>query len=85
MISLAADPNNPDRLTLTQTTVLYLDRVASDVLSEEVAAAVRDTARKNLQSNKAVRREIADAATRLLLGMLGVPPADAAGTGTNGQ
>jgi hypothetical protein len=72
MITLVPDPSNPNRLTLTATVSIYLDKLLSDALSDEVSALVRQQARKDIQTNKAVKREIALAAQRLLLGMLGV-------------
>lgn len=90
MITIIPDPQNPDRVCLLQTTAIYLDRLAADVLGEEVSQAVREQARKDLQSNKAVKKEIHAAATRLLLGMLGVatgvePPAEEPQTYTSMQ
>src|SRR5580704_12799768 len=73
MVTLTSDPSNPNRLTLTSTVTIYLDKLLSDVLSDEVSELVRQQARKDIQSNRAVKREIALAAQRLLLTMLGVP------------
>jgi hypothetical protein len=71
MVNIVQDPNENGKFVLTLSVTLYLDRLLSDVLSEEVSQAVREQARKDIRSNKAVKREIASAATRLLLGMLG--------------
>ena len=82
MILLTVDPSNPDKIVLTATVSLYLDRLLSDVLSAEVASAVRETARRDIETNKIVRKSISDASHRLLLGLLGVPtvpPAAASG------
>lgn len=74
MISITTDPTNPDRLILTQTVSLYLDRVLLSTLSAEVTEAIREQAAKDLKQSKPVRRAIAAAARAKLLGMLGVPP-----------
>ena len=71
MINIVPDPTNSNRLTLTITQTLYLDRLLSDVLSDEVSAMVREQARKDMRGNKSAKRLIAMAAQRLLLGMLG--------------
>lgn len=72
MVTITADPNNPDRLTLTATATLYLDRILVETLSSEVEQAVRNHAIKDLKANKDVQRQIAEAATKKLLAMLGV-------------
>ena len=74
MVALTPDPTNPDRLVLTLTTTLYLDRLLTDVLSAEVADAIRARAIKDLKSNAAVKQQIAIAATNKLLEMLGAKP-----------
>jgi hypothetical protein len=71
MLSLITDPNDPNRLVLTATVSIYLDRLLSSVLSDEVAAAVREQATKDLRSNKKVRKMIQTAASEKLLSMLG--------------
>jgi len=72
MISLIADANDPSKVTLTQTTTLYLDRLAVSVLSTEIESAILAQARKDLQGNRAVKRAIAAAATAHLMKLLGV-------------
>jgi hypothetical protein len=74
MITLTPDPNNPDKLTLTATVTMYLDRLLTDVLSEEIATAIRERAIRDLQTNAAVRKQIAATATQKLLTMLGCEP-----------
>ena len=71
MISIQQDPKDPNRLVLSIAATMYLDRVLLETLNTEVESAIRAQARKDLRGNKAVRTQIADAATRLLLGMLG--------------
>ena len=66
------DPTNPERLVLTQTATLYLDKVALSALGSEVEAAIRAQAAKDLQSNRVVKKAIAEAASKMLLKMLGV-------------
>jgi hypothetical protein len=73
VVTIQADPANPERLILTQTATLYLDRVLLETLSAEVADSIRAQAIKDLKSSKAVKKAIADAATKKLLTMLGVP------------
>jgi hypothetical protein len=73
VVTLTQDPSNPDRLILTQTVTLYLDKVLLSSLSAEVEAAIRARAALDLKSNKAVKKQIAAAATAKLLGMLNVP------------
>jgi hypothetical protein len=75
MIQLTPDPSNPERILLTATVSLYLDRVLLSSLSAEVETAIRDQAAKDLKSSPAVRRAIAAAAQAKLLSMLGVPGA----------
>ncbi len=71
MIQLVSDPENPDRVILTATTTLYLDKLALAALSEEVDKAIRAQAIKDLRGNAEVRRKIAAAAEAKLLAMLG--------------
>lgn len=71
MVSITPDPTNPERLTLTVTATIYLDKVLLQTLSEEVTQAIRAQAIKDLQSNPKVRKLIAAAATQKLLTMLG--------------
>lgn len=76
MISIIADPLNPDRLILSAAVTIYLDRILVSILSDEVEAAIRAQAVKDLQGNKAVQKQIAQAATAKLLQMLGVDSPD---------
>jgi hypothetical protein len=72
MIQLTNDPQNPERILLTATVSLYLDRVLLSSLSAEVDAAIREQAARDLKGSKAVRKAIADRAEKMLLQMLGV-------------
>jgi len=71
MVTLTQDPNNPDRLTLTATVTVYLDKLLLTTLSEEVTSTIREQAIKDLRSNTTVKKAIAKAATEKLLTMLG--------------
>lgn len=71
MVTLTTDPTNPDRLVLTATVSVYLDKVLLQTLNEEVTQAIREQAIKDLRSNTAVKKVIARAATAKLLSMLG--------------
>ena len=67
MVSITSDPQNPDRLLVSATVQLWLDRVALAALSDEIEAAVRAQAAKDLADNAAVRELVASAATAMLL------------------
>jgi hypothetical protein len=71
MVTIQADPANPNRLVLTATVSIYLDRLLLQTLSEEVTTAIRAQAVKDLNSNASVKKLIAKAATEKLLNMLG--------------
>jgi hypothetical protein len=73
MVSLTPSPTDPSKAVLTVTITLYLDRLLSDVLSDEIAGQIREQATKDLRSNKQVRKMIQDAASEKLLSMLGAP------------
>ncbi len=74
MLNITIDPTNPNRLVLTQTVTMYLDKLLDDVLSQEVATVIREQAKKDIVSNTAVKKAISKAATLLLMQKLGVPP-----------
>lgn len=42
MIGIVQDPQDPNKLVLTATVTIYLDRLLSDVLGEEVSKAIRE-------------------------------------------
>ena len=87
MVSILKDPSNPDKLVLSVTATIYIDRIALEALTSEVEEAVRRQAIRDIKKNPKVQKAIAEAATRLLLGMLGVaigePDGKAENTGTN--
>lgn len=72
MIQLAVDPSNPERVVLTSTVTLYLEKVALAALSDEVEKAIRAQAVADLRKNPEVRRKIAGAAEARLLSLLGM-------------
>jgi hypothetical protein len=73
MIELKNDPNDPDKIILTALVTVVLDKIAVQALNAEITAAIRERAAHDLKTNKKLKKEIQDAAARLLLGMLGVP------------
>lgn len=77
MLTLTQDPQNPDRLVVTETVTLYLDKLLLETLSQELRLAIQEQARKDLKSSPAVRKLIARAATDKLLLMLGAEPTNA--------
>jgi hypothetical protein len=64
---------NPDRLIFTATVSIHLDKLLVETLSDEIALAITEQAKKDLRSSAAVKKQIAKAATTKLLTMLGVP------------
>lgn len=72
MIQLAVDPEHPERVILTSTVTLYLEKVALSALSDEIEKAIRAQAVKDLKGNPEVRRKIAEAAEWKLLQLLGM-------------
>jgi hypothetical protein len=72
VIQLAVDPSNPERVVLTSTVTLYLEKVALAALSDEVEKAIRAQAVADLRKNPEVRRKIAGAAEARLLSLLGM-------------
>jgi hypothetical protein len=71
MMGIITDPNNPNRLVLTATVTIYLDKLLGSILDDEIAKAIREQAVKDLQTNAEVKKAIAKAATEKLLQMLG--------------
>lgn len=72
MIQLTPDPSDANRLILTQTVTLLLDRTLVESLSKEVEEAIRRQAAKDLKGNAEVRKAISKAAEAKLLELLGV-------------
>jgi hypothetical protein len=76
MVTITPDPADPQRLILTQTVTVYLDRVLVETLSDELTNAITEQAKKDLLSNSTVRKLVAKAATEKLLSMLGYVPGE---------
>jgi len=70
MVTLTPDPHNPDKLILTQTLTIYLDKILFETLDDEIRAAITAQAKKDLLHSSAVKKLIAVAATKKLLQML---------------
>lgn len=74
MVSAMIDPGHPERVALTVTVTMYLDKLLQDVLSAEVAEAIRGKAIEDLKTNPDVQAKIAAAASAKLLAMLEAKP-----------
>ena len=72
MVQLTPDPSDPSKLILTQTVTLLLDRTLVETLSDEVQAAIRRQAARDLKRNPGVQKAIASAAQAKLLELLEV-------------
>jgi hypothetical protein len=72
MITITPDPSSLSRLAVTQTITVYLDKLLTKNLLDEIAELVHKQAIKDLKSNPEVKKVIAEAATNKLLEMLGV-------------
>jgi hypothetical protein len=77
MVSITQDPLRPEKLALTITATLYLDRLLVETLNQEIEKAIREQAIRDLQENKEVKLAVFKAAQRKLLALLGVPNAAA--------
>jgi hypothetical protein len=69
MIEIRPDPQNPERLILTATVTLFLEKTLLASLGKELEEAITEQAKKDLQS-KALRKEIRQLATKKLVAML---------------
>lgn len=74
MIGITPDPNDPNKLVLTQTITVYLDKLIRSLLDDEVASLIKEQAVHDIRMNKQVKKIIQEAATRLLLEKLGISP-----------
>jgi hypothetical protein len=72
MITITKDGANPDKFVVSQTIVMFLDKVMLSSLSDEIEKTIRAQAIKDLRHNPEVKKVIAEAATKKLLAMLGV-------------
>ena len=80
MIVLVPDPNDSQKLVLTATVSMYIDRLLVETLSDSIADQIKEQAAKDLQGNKQVKKVIAAAAQKKLLDLLGVKEEDANGS-----
>lgn len=69
MIELRQDPSNPEKIILTATVTLFLDRLLLSALGEELEAAIREQAKRDLAS-RALSKELKSLATKKLTSML---------------
>jgi acyl-CoA hydrolase len=72
MVSITQDPLNTERSSLTVTVTLYLDKLLTEATSQAVAEMIAKQAAHDLKRNPTVKAEIAKAATKKLLTLLGV-------------
>ena len=73
LISVTPDSTNPDRVVVTATITLFLEKAVLKVVGEEIEAAIRTQAQKDLKTSPEVKKLIAEAATAKLLAMLADP------------
>lgn len=71
MVHIQPDPQNPDRLILTQTVQVFLDKLLLQTLGGEVEAAVKEKAREDFRK-PAVQKELRRLATAHLARILGI-------------
>jgi hypothetical protein len=71
MVSITSDPQNPEKLILSATVTLWLDKLLLTTLSEELQRIVREKAIEDLQA-PAVQRELRRLATAHLAKLLGI-------------
>lgn len=70
MIQVTQDPTDSNKVILSSTVTLFLDKLALSALSDEIERAIRAQAVKDLEGNEEVKKIIAAAATNKLLSML---------------
>lgn len=70
MVSAIVDPSHPERVAVTVTITMYLDKLMTEALSTEVSDAVRRKCVEDIHTNEEVKQAIAKAATAKLLSML---------------
>ena len=76
MVSITTDPQNPDKLFLTATVSLYIDRLLIEALSDEIKRRITWQASRDIKNNPEVKKQIAKAASKKLLQMLELPDAE---------
>jgi hypothetical protein len=72
MIQIFQDPVNPEKFAVSATVTFWIDKILINTLSDELEKIIRAQAYKDLKSNLAVRKAVAEAASNLLLERLGV-------------
>lgn len=71
MIEIKQDPQNPERLIVTQTVTTFLDKILFKTLSDELEKAIAAQAKKDF-TKKAVKEELSRLATKHLAKTLGI-------------
>lgn len=71
MVQITPDPLNPEKLILTATATLWLDKVLIETLSEELQRIVREKAIEDLKA-PGVQKELRRLATAHLAKLLGI-------------
>jgi uncharacterized membrane protein len=67
MVSITADPKNPDQIAVTASVTIFIDKILVHTLSAELATAIREAAIEDLKTNQVVRQLVAKAAVAKLL------------------
>lgn len=71
MVTIQPDPTNPDRLILTQTVQVFLDKVLLQTLNDELEQIISAKAREDFKKPSVVR-ELRTLATQYLAKILGI-------------
>lgn len=71
MISVTVDSQDPTKVILTSTVTLYLEKIALAALSDVIEAAIRKQAEEDIKTNETVQKKVSEAASALLLHLLG--------------
>lgn len=71
MVTITTDPANPDKLILSATVTLWLDKLLLASLDEELQKIIREQAVKDL-GTKSVQKELRRLATAHLAKLLGI-------------
>jgi hypothetical protein len=77
VISLTADPKDPNKIVLTATVSVFLDRVLVETLSDELIQAIREQAKLDM-SKPPIKRLVKKAAAKKLLTILDNPKEEVA-------
>jgi hypothetical protein len=71
LVTIQPDPANPDRLILTQTVQVFLDKVLLKALNEELEQIISAKAREDFKKPQ-VQKELRRLATNYLAKILGI-------------